>query len=143
MTLTFRNIASLLSESVGVGTLGRAMGVLSPNGLNNEGAASSSYANGPSVDHSPGVTPGTLGPLVDNNHLHVNPYPNVAGPGQSHECEAGNEPYKIGQAVIGNVPGNVGTKTEDTERKNDLFGEEYPASTLQALGLKSAKGAKK
>ena len=68
---------------------------------------------------------------------------NVAGPGQSKECEAGNEPYKIGQAVIGNVPGNVGTKTEETERKNNLFGAEYPASTLEALGLKSSKGAKK
>ena len=143
VTLTFRNIASLLSESVGVGTLGRAMGVLSPNGPNNEGAASSSYANGPSVDHSPGATPGTVGPLVDNNHVHVNPYPNVAGPGQTHECEAGNEPYKIGQAVIGNVPGNVGTKTEDTERQNDLFGEKYPTSTLEALGLTGSKGAKK
>jgi virulence factor Mce-like protein len=143
VTLAFRNLSSLLSESVGVGTLGRAMGVLSPNGPNNEGAPSSAPANGPSVDHAPGATTGTVGPLVDNNHLHVNPYPNVAGPGQPVECEAGNEPYKIGQAVIGNVPGNVGTKTEATERKNNLFGEEYPASTLEALGLKSSKGAKK
>ncbi len=86
---------------------------------------------------------GSPGPGPDNNHLHVNPYPNVAGPGQPQECEAGNEPYKVGEAVIGNVPGNVGTKTEATERKNNLYGEEYPASTLEALGLKSSKGAKK
>jgi virulence factor Mce-like protein len=140
VTLTLRNLASLLSQSIGVGTLARAAPVLAPTGPNNEGFPSSAYANGPSTEPA---TVGSTGPGPDNNHLHVNPYPNVAGPGQSKECEAGNEPYKIGEAVIGNVPGNVGTKTEATERKNNLFGVEYPASTLEALGLKSSKGAKK
>ncbi len=140
VTLTFRNLASLLSQSIGVGTLARAAPVLAPTGPNNEGFPSSAYANGPSTEPP---TVGSAGPGPDNNHLHVNPYPNVAGPGQSKECEAGNEPYKIGEAVIGNVPGNVGTKTEETERKNNLFGVEYPASTLEALGLKGSKGAKK
>ena len=140
VTLTFRNLASLLSQSIGVGTVARAAGVLSPLGPNNEGLPSSTHANGPSIEPP---TAGSSGPGPDNNHLHVNPYPNVAGPGQSKECEAGNEPYKIGEAVIGNVPGNVGTNTEATERKNNLFSEEYPASTLEALGLKSSKGAKK
>jgi phospholipid/cholesterol/gamma-HCH transport system substrate-binding protein len=140
VTLTFRNLASLLSQSIGVGTLARAAPVLAPTGPNNEGFPSSAYANGPSTEPP---TAGSPGPGPDNNHLHVNPYPNVAGPGQSKECEAGNEPYKVGEAVIGNVPGNVGTKTEETERKNNLFGVEYPASTLEALGLKSSKGAKK
>jgi virulence factor Mce-like protein len=140
VTLTFRNLASLLSQSIGVGTLARAAPVLAPTGPNNEGFPSSAYANGPSTEPP---TAGSQGPGPDNNHLHVNPYPNVAGPGQSKECEAGNEPYKIGEAVIGNVPGNVGTKTEATERKNNLFGVEYPASTLEALGLKGSKGAKK
>ena len=37
------------------------------------------------------------------NHLHANPYPNTASPGQPKECEAGNEPYGAGQTVIGNV----------------------------------------
>jgi virulence factor Mce-like protein len=143
VTLFFRNISSLLSESVGVGTLGRAMGVLAPNGPNNEGAPSAAPANGPSVDHAPGATSGTVGPLVDNNHLHINPYPNVGGPGQPLECEAGNEPYKVGGAVIGNVPGNVGTTHEATKREENLYSEKYPASTLEALGLTSAKGAKK
>ncbi|HTB49652.1 MAG TPA: MlaD family protein [Solirubrobacteraceae bacterium] len=142
VTLTFRNLASLLTESIGVGTLARAAPVLAPNGPNNEGFPSAVPTNGPSVDHTP--TAGGIAPTpIDDNHLHVNPYPNVAGPGQSVECEAGNEPYKIGQAVIGNVPGNTGTKTEATERKNDVFGVEYPASTLEALGLKSSRGAKK
>jgi virulence factor Mce-like protein len=45
--------------------------------------------------------------------LHVNPYANTAAPGQTHECEAGNEPYLDGQR-IGHVPGNQGTRTETT-----------------------------
>jgi virulence factor Mce-like protein len=142
VTLTFRNIASVLSESVGVGTLGRAAAVLAPQGPNNEGFPSAVPTNGPSVDHT--STAGGVAPKpIDDNHLHVNPYPNVGGPGQPLECEAGNEPYAVGQAVIGNVPGNVGTKHETTSREQDLFGETYPSQTLEALGLKSSKGAKK
>jgi hypothetical protein len=141
VTTAFRNIASVLSESVGVGTLGRAAAVLSPQGPNNEGFPSAVPANGPSVDHT--STAGGVAPKpVDDNHLHINPYPNVGGPGQPLECEAGNEPYTAGQ-VIGNVPGNVGTKHEATSRENDLYGEPYPPQTLEALGLKSSKGAKK
>jgi hypothetical protein len=45
--------------------------------------------------------------------------------------------------VIGNVPGNVGTKHEETKREESLYSEKYPASTLEALGLTSSKGAKK
>ncbi len=142
VTLAFRNLASLLSESVGVGTLARAAAVLAPDGPNNEGLPSSAPANGPSVDHT--STVGGLPPTpIDNNHLHVNPYPNVGGPGQPLECEAGNEPYAKGTAVIGNVPGNLGTKHEATTREQNLYGEKYPSSTLEALGLTSSKGAKK
>ncbi|HTA14694.1 MAG TPA: MlaD family protein [Solirubrobacteraceae bacterium] len=143
VSLAFRNIASVLSESVGVGTLGRAAAVLAPQGPNNEGFPSAVPANGPSVDHT--STAGGIAPkAINDNHLHVNPYPNVGGPGQPLECEAGNEPYLAeGQAVIGNVPGNVGTKHETTTREQDLYGEPYTAQTLEALGLKSSKGAKK
>jgi hypothetical protein len=52
----------------------------------------------------------TAGPTPS---LHLNPYANSAAPGQVHECEAGNEPYEPGQH-IGHVPGNQGTKTENT-----------------------------
>jgi virulence factor Mce-like protein len=45
--------------------------------------------------------------------LHFDPYPNAGAPGQPHECEAGNEPYLPGRR-LGNVPGNQGTKTEQT-----------------------------
>jgi virulence factor Mce-like protein len=137
VTLFFRNTASLLSQSVGVGTVARVGATLAPNGPNDEGLPSSAPANGPSVDHNPGGMP------VDNNHLHFNPYPNVGGPGQPLECEAGNEPYAKGQAVIGNVPGNLGTKHEATTREEDLYGETYPSQTLEALGLKKPPAPKK
>jgi virulence factor Mce-like protein len=45
--------------------------------------------------------------------LHVNTYGNSAAPGQTHECETGNEPYLSGQR-FGHVPGNQGAHTETT-----------------------------
>jgi virulence factor Mce-like protein len=151
VTLALRNVASVLSESVGVGTLGRAAGVLAPDGPNNEGVPASAPANGPSVDHGPpeikqgpgGTLEKVAGPPVDNNHLHYNPYPYVGASGQPKVCEAGNEKYAPGKAVIGNVPGTVATKTEATERENNMFGEKYPQATLEALGLAGSKAAKK
>jgi virulence factor Mce-like protein len=141
LTLAFRNVASLFSENVGVGTLARVLPVLSPSGPNAEGFPASAPANGPSVDHEPGVfgKPGELGPAINDNHLHYNPYPNVAGPGQPKECEAGNETYVTGQTVIGHAPGNAGTTHEATTREEDLYGNPYPSATLKALGLESAK----
>ncbi|HUB36710.1 MAG TPA: MlaD family protein [Solirubrobacteraceae bacterium] len=136
LTLMFRNVASLQSENIGVGTLARAGLVLSPTGPNAEGFPSSGPANGPSVEHAFGSTA-----IIDNNHLHINPYPNVSGPGQPRLCEAGNESYIVGKAVTGNLPGgSVSDNREFTSREQNLFGQTYPASTLQALGLK--KGGK-
>ncbi len=46
-------------------------------------------------------TPSSSSAIIDNNHLHANPYPNVTGPGQPpNNCEAGNETYLAGKAVI-------------------------------------------
>ena len=53
------------------------------------------------------------GPTLEN-HLHSNPYPNTAAPGQPRECEAGNEPYLQGRAVTGNAPGTQQAATEGT-----------------------------
>jgi hypothetical protein len=36
------------------------------------------------------------------------------------ECEPGNEPFIGGRQVIGNVPGDQGTKTEHTTRASGL-----------------------
>jgi ABC-type transporter Mla subunit MlaD len=138
-TLAFRNLASLTSESIGVGTLSRAALVLSPNGFNNEGYPSSAPANGPSIEHKFGSTA-----IVDNNHLHANSYPNVTGPGQPKgNCEAGNETYIPGKAVIGNVPGATGGTHEVTSREQNLFSEKYPTATLEDLGLAKAPKATK
>jgi phospholipid/cholesterol/gamma-HCH transport system substrate-binding protein len=96
VTLWFRNIQSLLSEGDSHGTWQRFIIIATPLGPNNEGGPSSAPANGPSTD----------------NHLHDNPYPNTASPGQNpRECEAGNEDYVVGKTVIGNSPGNQGTVT--------------------------------
>ncbi len=141
LTLAFRNVASLFSENIGVGTLARVLPILSPGGPNAEGFPASAPANGPSIDHGPGVfgKAGEVGPAINDNHLHYNPYPNVAGPGQPQECEAGNETYAVGQTVIGHVSGNTGTTHEATTREQNLYGEPYPAATLKALGLESAQ----
>jgi virulence factor Mce-like protein len=72
-----------------------------PKGPNSEGSPSSGIANGGGPDQK--------------NFLHSNPYPNTAAPGQTFECEAGNEPYKVGKVVFGNVPGNQGTNTKDQD----------------------------
>jgi virulence factor Mce-like protein len=101
-TLWFRNAASLLSDGDPNGTWQRFQVVAAPSvrasgiyGPNNEGMPSSAPANGPQVE----------------NHLHLNPYPNTAAPGQVRECEAGNERFARGQTVVGNAPGNQGTRT--------------------------------
>ncbi len=68
----------------------------------------------------------------------MNPYPNVTGPGQpAQNCEAANETYIPGKAVIGNVPGATGTAHEVTTREQNLFGEPYSASTLKELGIRA------
>jgi hypothetical protein len=98
VSLWFRNVSSLLSEGDSNGTWQRFIIIATPQGPNNEGSPSSAAANGPTAD----------------NHLHVNPYPNAAAPGQTQECEAANENYIAGQTIIGNVPGNQGTATDKT-----------------------------
>jgi hypothetical protein len=96
LTLWFRNVSSLLSVGDRNGTWQRFIIVATPQGPNAEGGPSTGPANGPS----------------EANHLHTNPYPNTAAPGQPRECEAGNEPFLVGQTVIGNVPGRQQATTE-------------------------------
>jgi phospholipid/cholesterol/gamma-HCH transport system substrate-binding protein len=93
VTNNFKNVGSLLSEGDNNGTWQRFIIISAPAGPNSEGFPSSAPANGPTVD----------------NHLHANPYPNTAGPGQTRECESGNEDYLKGKTVIGNLEGNQGT----------------------------------
>jgi phospholipid/cholesterol/gamma-HCH transport system substrate-binding protein len=96
-SLLFRNVTSSLSIGDGISNSQRFIVLNAPSAPNSEFGPSSAPANG--------------GDSV--NFLHFNPYPNTASPGQERECEAGNEPYLAGQTVIGNVPGNQGTNTEE------------------------------
>ncbi len=102
-TIFLRNVASLLSEGDANGNYQRFLVVSAPTdpltfelGPNNEGGPSEAPADGPGR----------------HNHLHVNMYPNAAAPGQTNECEGGNERYSVGQTVIGNTPGNQGLVTD-------------------------------
>jgi virulence factor Mce-like protein len=96
VTLWFRNIESLLSEGDRAGTWQRFIIVPTPQGPNSESGPSSAPANDPASEA---------------NHLHTNPYPNSAAPGQPKECEGGNEPYYAGKTMLGHIPGNQGTQT--------------------------------
>ncbi len=98
-TLLFRNVASAASQGDGLASWQRFIVFQSQKGPNNEGSPSAKPANG-----GTGTDPG--------NFLHDNIYPNTAAPGQSpRECEPGNEPYTIRKKIIGNAPGDQGTKT--------------------------------
>jgi virulence factor Mce-like protein len=96
--LFFKNAASLLSEGGSNGTWQRFIIIAAPKGPDNEGGPSTKPADGPTVD----------------NHLHTNPYPNTASPGQPRECEAGNETYDAGRTVVGNDPGTQQLETAKT-----------------------------
>ncbi len=102
VSLWFRNVASHLSVGNQNGTAQLFIIIATPQGPNNEGSPSSAPANG-------GV------PGAKDNYLHTDPYPNTASPGQTKECEAGNEPYAVGQQVIGHAPGTQPAKTESTK----------------------------
>ena len=133
VTLTFRNVASLLTEDIGVGTVARVNPVLAPTGANAEGTPSSAPADtrGPEAK---------FGSQYDGNYLHVNPYPNVAGPGQPKVCEAGNEIYQPRTSVIGHSPRTNNNREVPLTRKQNVFGATYSASQLRALGIKNSGG---
>jgi ABC-type transporter Mla subunit MlaD len=101
--LFFRNASYLLSEGDSNGTWLRFIPIITPQGPNNETGPSSAPASGggPDVTNS------------SRNWLHYNPYPNAAGPGQTRECEAGNERFAPQKTVIGNIPGSQGTTTAE------------------------------
>jgi ABC-type transporter Mla subunit MlaD len=96
LTLTFRNL--VLSTSGGTPNTHwlNFISFAPPLGVNAESGPSSAPANGPEKV----------------NHVHYNPYPLTAAPGQNEVCEAGNERYATGKTVIGNAPQLWGTKTE-------------------------------
>ena len=117
--LLFRNASFLLGEGDANGTWLRFVPIITPQGPNNETGPSSAPASGGGPDPS----------NSSRNYLHDNPYPNTAGPGQTRECEAGNEKYRPGKTVIGNLPGGKGT-VRTAEGRED-FGEVMEAGPAQ------------
>jgi ABC-type transporter Mla subunit MlaD len=105
LTITFRNLANASHEGNPLGHWINAIAFQAPEGPNSEAGFASAPANGGGTD-----------PL---NHLHSNPYPNTASPGQPRECEAGNEKYgkHFGVTTIGNTPENDGTVTSGQSKK--------------------------
>ena len=99
LTLAFKNFASVGSEGNESGNWLNVIGFEAPDGPNAESRPSSAPANGPEP----------------KNHLHFNPYPRTAAPGQGDVCEAGNERYAARQTVIGRSPQLWGTTTVNEE----------------------------
>lgn len=106
-TLTFQNIASAASTGNKDGNWLNFISNAPPEGVNSESGPASAPADGPTAENRP----------TEENHLHYNPYPKTAAPGQGNVCEAGNEKYVQGQTVIGNAPSVWGKKTRETVSK--------------------------
>jgi virulence factor Mce-like protein len=89
ISLTFKWVGNAASQGNKHGNWLNFISPVPPEGPNAESGQASAPANGQNE-------------LA--NHLHYNPFPNTAAPGQSRGCEAGNERYKSGQTVIGHAP---------------------------------------
>jgi virulence factor Mce-like protein len=88
LAFTFRWLANSAGVGNSNGNWLNFVSFMPPEGPNSESGQASSPANGPERE----------------NHLHYNPFPNTAAPGQPNGCEAGNEKYEPGQTVIGEAP---------------------------------------
>jgi phospholipid/cholesterol/gamma-HCH transport system substrate-binding protein len=95
LALDFKQLADSFSESNGTANWLGAISFASPEGPNAETHPASAPANGPERE----------------NHVHFNPYPATAAPGQSRGCEAGNERYAKGKTAIGGSPQVWGKST--------------------------------
>lgn len=89
-SLTFKYLANANSQGNSNGNWLQFLSFPPPEGPNSESGFASAPANDPN-------------PKNQNNHLHFNPNPKTAAPGQAGVCEAGNEKYARGETVIGNA----------------------------------------
>jgi virulence factor Mce-like protein len=101
-TLTFKNISSAASQGNSNGHWLEFISYGPPEGPN----SLSSFASAPAND-----------PEDRENHVHFNPYPQTAAPGQNNVCEAGNERFATGETVIGHAPSLLGTTTRAGEQE--------------------------
>jgi virulence factor Mce-like protein len=104
LSLTFKEISNASSQGNEYGHWLNFLSFNAPEGPNSESGQASAPANGG-------------GPRSGENHLHYNPYPRTAAPGQGGVCEAGNEKYAPGKTVIGRAAEVWSAKTveEKTE----------------------------
>ncbi len=100
-TLTFSQIANAAKQGNAYGNWLQFISFAPPEGTNSESTFAGAPANGPEQD----------------NHLHFNPNPQTAAPGQGKVCEAGNEKYVPGKTVIGHAPELWGTTTRGQVEK--------------------------
>jgi phospholipid/cholesterol/gamma-HCH transport system substrate-binding protein len=101
-TLTFKQIANASSQGNSNGNWLQFISFAPPEGPNSESTFAGAPANGSNERE---------------NHLHYNPNPQTAAPGQNDVCEAGNEKYVEGQTVIGHAPQLWGTTTRGQVEK--------------------------
>ncbi len=106
-SLTFKQIANSSSQGNKYGRWLNFISFPPPEGPNSESGQASAPANGG----------GTTKLEKEKNHLHYNPLPNTAAPGQTRGCEAGNEKYIPGKTVIGEAPEVWSTETEGIAAK--------------------------
>ena len=99
-TLAFKNIASAASRGNSNGHWLEFVSYGPPTGPNSE----SSFAGAPANEAGD-----------SSNHVHYNPNPQTAAPGQGKVCEAGNEKYVKGETVVGHSPELWGTTTGGEE----------------------------
>ncbi|MBS1889642.1 MAG: MCE family protein [Actinobacteria bacterium] len=93
-TLFFSNLASANSQGNQYGKWLNFISFEPPEGPNTMAGQASAPANGPG-----------------ENHLHFNPLPRTAAPGQGGVCEAGNAKFIRGKTVIGHSPKLLGKDT--------------------------------
>jgi hypothetical protein len=98
---------------------------------------------GPNSESTFAATPANGGGAHSReNHLHFNPFPKTAAPGQGDVCEAGNEKYVSGKTIIGNAPelwgtttrGQVETKAEKKATAKEEAKEEREEKEAEAEG---------
>jgi virulence factor Mce-like protein len=101
-SLTFNQIANASNQGNSNGNWLQLVSFAPPEGPNSESTVASAPANDPNNFE---------------NHLHFNPNPQTAAPGQGKVCEAGNEKYVKGKTVIGRAPELWGTTTRGQVEK--------------------------
>jgi virulence factor Mce-like protein len=101
-TLTFKNLVLSTAGTNGTGRWLNFISFAPPTGTNAESGPSSAPANEAGSKE---------------NHLHYNPFPQTAAPGQGKVCEAGNEKYAKGTTVIGHAADLWGTTTRGQVEK--------------------------